>query len=160
LFMAALVLGAVQAACTQQTPVAATPTLPAPTPEQPAATRPQEPIKAESIEDLVGTWRRVGTAREAFHRYFEDGTYTCAYALMNLEERPDCRGELWFEGTHVFDDELDPGCEPNDPGEYEVFLQPNGNISWEVIEDGCTGRVEYLTGSRFLKGPVEWEPVS
>jgi hypothetical protein len=115
--------------------------------------------KADSIEDMVGTWRRIGMPRAEYHLFFEDGTYHCSNSLERLEDQPYCKGEFWFEGTHYFDKESRGECTSYSAGAYEIYLQPNGNLRFVLIEDECVARISYVTGLGGYEGSVEWEPV-
>ena len=114
--------------------------------------------KADSIEDIVGTWQRVGGSIEYIQRYFADGTYYGVYgggSLDQLNERIGGNaGEYWFEDTQYFESHGWPT-----PGVYEILLLESGNIKYELIEDVCSGCAGLAVGSGSTEGEIEWEPV-
>ena len=111
--------------------------------------------KADSVEDIVGTWKRVGGSTEFYMRYFADGTYYGAEGLDQLNERIDgFPGEYWFEDTQYFEDAGWPT-----PGVYEILLLESGNIKYELIEDVCAQCAQIAAGSGSTEGKIEWERV-
>ncbi len=109
--------------------------------------------KANSIEDIVGTWQRVGGSTEDHCRYSADGTSYCADSLIHLNDRIEgFAGEYWFEGTQFFD----KGC--LEDGVYEILLLESGNIKFELIEDNCSRRAQSYVGAFSTEGKIEWEP--
>lgn len=121
--------------------------------------------KADSIEDTVGTWRRVrvdgASGGEGYCRLFEDGTYHCDSNLERVSgNSPAFMGEHWFEGTQLFD-QMTEGAPPlcTEVGVYEVHLQPNGNLKYELVEDECRDRITAVVGRGAEEGLIEWERV-
>ena len=127
------------------------------------APQPEHKEMADSVEDMVGIWHRVGGASDAYGdyaQYLEDGTWLgCAETPDMLGELA-CQGQFWFEGTQYFQKEdLASGCVA-EAGVYEVHLQPNGNHKFVMVEDKCTGRAYVLQGRiSFGEDNVEWELV-
>ena len=101
--------------------------------------------KADSIEDIVGTWQRVGGSVEKTCQFSGDGTLSCSDGIT---------GEYWFEGSQYFEKS---GCP--EVGVYEILLLESDNIKFEVIDDECSGRVSDLVGAFSTEGKIEWEPV-
>ncbi len=102
--------------------------------------------KADSIEDIVGTWQRVGGSVEKTCQFSGDGTLSCSDGIT---------GEYWFEGAQYFEKS---GC--LEVGVYEILLLESDNIKFEVIDDDeCSGRVSDLVGAFSTEGKIEWEPV-
>jgi len=111
--------------------------------------------KADSIEDIVGTWQRVGGTTEFYIRYSADGTSYSADSIAHLNERiAGFPGEYWFEGTQFFEDVGWPTA-----GVYEILLLESGNIKFELIEDSCTPCAQSYVGAFSTEGKIEWEPV-
>ena len=111
--------------------------------------------KADSIEDIVGTWRRVGGSAEYYKQFSADGTLYRAESLVQLNERiVGFPGEYWFEGTQYVEKS---GC-PED-GVYEILLLESGNIKYELIEDVCALCPGNVAGSGSTEGKIEWERV-
>ena len=114
--------------------------------------------KADSIEDIVGTWQQVGGTSEEYCQYSDDGTAICAPTLDHIERNVGFISEYWFEGTQYFD-RLGEGGGCTQVGVYEISLQPNGNLKFELIEDNCAGRIFGTVGSDGDEGLIEWERV-
>lgn len=123
----------------------------------------QEPKMADGIEDIAGTWRRVGLrGQEYYILYSKDGTYQCSHHLEQLKDNPMCRGEFWFEETQFFDNEIHGGCASagRDIGVYQIQLQANGNLKFALIEDECGYRIDDYVGLYSAESVmVEYEPV-
>jgi hypothetical protein len=131
------------------TPTAAPPTA-TPTPVPPTATpTPKPPTStptpaftlAASIEDIVGTWHRPGSA--SYLRFYEDGTFHQARTLNALDNIPFAVSRFWFEGTHMFHTELSvsgvPSC-GDVTAIYKVRLLEGDRIKIVSIEDSCSAR--------------------
>lgn len=116
--------------------------------------------KADSIEDIAGTWLRVGGSKESYCRYSDEGTYVCDQDLERVNNNTArYKGEYWFEGAQYFDKTIlciERGVEV---GIYEILLLESGNIKFELIEDECQGRTEDIIGAFSTEGKIEWEPV-
>lgn len=114
------------------------------------------PEKADSIEDIAGTWKRVGGGTGNYCRYHEDGTYGCDRDLERVNNNSaSFKGEYSFEDAHY----LDEIWICSEVGVYEILLLESGNIKFELIEDVCSGRVSDIVGSGSSEGKIEWEPV-
>lgn len=116
------------------------------------------PEKADSIEDIVGTWQQVGGTSGEYCQYSDDGTVICAPTLDHIERNVGFIGDYWFEGTQYFN-RLGEGGACTQVGVYEISLQPNGNLKFELIEDNCMGRILGTVGSGGDEGVIEWERV-
>lgn len=123
----------------------------------PAAVRPR---LAASVDDIAGTWHKTSSVY-AFMGYIQfkpDGTGRLGAAFDGVEVLAKVEGEYWFEGTQLlwkaasaepnYEHCLQPGKET---GKYNIEILPNGNLKFEMVEDGCPSRVAAFTG--------EWEPV-
>jgi hypothetical protein len=118
------------------------------------------PRLAASVDDIAGTWHKTSSVY-AFMGYIQfkpDGTGRLGAAFDGVEVLAKVEGEYWFEGTQLFwkaasaepnyEHCLQPGKET---GKYNIEILPNGNLKFEMVEDGCPSRVAAFTG--------EWEPV-
>jgi len=113
--------------------------------------------KADSIEDIVGIWKRVGGGLENYCQYNDDGTYGCDQDLKRVNNNTArYKGEYWFEGAQYFDNI--GTC--SEDGVYEINIQSSGNLKYELIEDDCPGRVSDIVGSGSTEALIEWERVS
>lgn len=123
----------------------------------------QEPKMADGIEDIAGTWHRLGLrSQEYYILYSKDGTLQCSHHLERLKDNPMCRGEFWFEGTKFFDKEIHGWCAAagQDIGVYQIQLQANGNLKFTLIEDECGYRISDYVGLYSADSvSVEYEPV-
>ncbi len=104
---------------------------------------------ANSVEDIVGTWRSTVSSVEG--QFYADGTFRSQSSDGHIGT-----GKFWFEGTKYFEQAAVSCDEGNPIGIYEVELLENGNLKFTVIEDECLTRVNYNAG-RLIE--VEWEPV-
>jgi hypothetical protein len=120
---------------------------------------PEEPLATE-VDDIDGTWHKTSSVY-AFMGYIQfkpDGTGRLGAAFDGVEVLAKVEGEYWFEGTQLFwkaasaepnyEHCLQPGKET---GKYNIEILPNGNLKFEMVEDGCPSRVAAFTG--------EWEAV-
>lgn len=108
---------------------------------------------ADKIEDIVGTWQRIGGTSDNFCRNDEDGTYLCADSVEALDDNSGFRGDFWFEDGR-FHDQTRAACQ--EIGIYEVSFLDSGNLKYELIEDECSGRVSNLFGAFDTEGKIEW----
>ncbi len=110
--------------------------------------------KADSIEDIVGTWKRVGGSSGSYCRYLAEGTFVCDQDLERVNNNTGgFEGKYRFEGTQYFDEI--PMCQED--GIYEILLLESGNLKYVLIEDECEARVLGTTGVGSIE--IEWEPV-
>ena len=131
-----------------------------------------EPGKADSIEDIVGTWQRVrvdgDTLVVEYCRFSDEGTYLCADSV----EKPNGQepltgttiaGGYWFEGPQYYanidhgETLMGPSCA--NEGVYEILLLASGILKHELMEGECDGRVSSIVGSGSTDGKIEWAPV-
>lgn len=126
-----------------------------------------EPEKADNIDDIVGTWRRVrigsDSAATDVCKFANDGTYICSFSLEEIERNEGWKGNFWFEGTQYFDQTTDaPGGSSSlcaDVGIYEIQLLENGNLKYVLVEDECRDRTSSAAGRGVEEDLIEWEPV-
>jgi hypothetical protein len=126
--------------------------------------QPETKDKADSVEDIVGTWRRVGGNSVEYVQYTEDGTFIgCVDELESLGSSSACSGEFWFEGVQYLEKYGEvtggEGC-GLEAGVYDLNLQPNGNIKFVKVEDKRNPRANWRQGRiSFGEDDVEWELV-
>lgn len=126
-----------------------------------------EPEKADSVDDIVGTWRRVRVGSDSaatdICKYSDDGTYICNFSLEEINQNEGWKGNFWFEGTQYFDQTTDaPGGSPSlcaEVGIYEIQLLDNGSLKYVLVEDECRDRISSAAGRGVEEGLIEWEPV-
>ena len=122
-----------------------------------AGCAPGEPQKAQAVDEIEGTWQRIGGQEELFCRLLPDETYVCDERLMLVEAGSGFKGQFWFEGGRYHDrTEAGPCLET---GIYELYLQPNGNLKFVLVEDPCPARIAGSVGVGELEGVIEWERV-
>ncbi len=67
-----------------------------------------------------------------------------AFVQDNLEDRPNVRGEFWFEGKQLFMREVEvlnvTKC-GSEPVIYEAQLLANGHLNLVKVEDECGDRI-------------------
>ena len=117
------------------------------------------PKKADSVEDIGGTWRRTsgGLWYIAFH---EDGTINgSAYLEAVVEGRGHDEWKYRFLGTQLIMQGSGGHCEDNQIGIFEVHLLENGNLKFFTIEDECASRAGQLAGRPDDGITREYEPV-
>ena len=117
------------------------------------------PNTVDNVEDIIGTWKRIGPGPQQYLQAFEDGTIHLSSNPDLLEARPETRWETRFEGTQLLMKESTGYC--NDPvtGTYEVNILENGNLGFVAIDDECSDRASILRGANGTEGTVEYEPV-
>lgn len=123
-----------------------------------------EPEKADSIDDVVGTWRRIRVGSDSAAtdvcKFSDDGTYICAFSLEEIDQNEGWKGNIWFEGTQFFDQTNDaPTDLCTEVGIYEVQLLDSGNLKYVLVEDACRDRFSAAAGRGVEEGLIEWEPV-
>jgi hypothetical protein len=121
-----------------------------------------ETEKADSIEDITGTWRRVqdGSAGEGYYQFSDDGTYLTNQTLEQIDSGTGFVGDYWYEGTQIFIQETGgPGVSCPEVAGYEIHLESSDNLKWVLSEDACTPRASWVAGEGAEEGSVEWERV-
>ena len=120
-----------------------------PPPDQAPTTEPVE-VSVTEIEDMVGIWSGRAMGDSGYHKFNQDGTFTVAWNMSDLEANPSATAEYWFEGTvfHVND-----GC---GHGTYEVKIKKEGDrparLIFKLIEDPCGPRInDWKSGMRWFE---------
>ena len=107
-------------------------------------------VNVTEIEDMVGIWCGCAMGDSGYHKLNQDGTFTVAWKMSNLEANLSATAEYWFEGTvfHVND-----GC---GHGTHEVKIQKEGDgparLIFKLIEDPCGTRInDWKSGMRWVE---------
>jgi hypothetical protein len=106
------------------------------------------PAPVSEISEIVGTWRSDPPALAI--RILPNGSVPAGVTAATIDEQGS--GSSWeyafnFEaGNLTMANWL--GCNETVKGTYEVFLLPNGNLDFNVIEDECDARVNAFMGRR------------
>ena len=126
-----------------------------------------EPEMADSIDDMVGTWRRIRVGSDSaatdFCKFSNSGTYICNFSLEEINQNEGWKGNFWFEGSQYFDQTTGaPEGSPSlctEVGIYEIQLLGNGNLKYVLVKDACRDRASSAAGRGVEEDLVEWEPV-
>ncbi len=106
------------------------------------------PAPVTEIGEIVGTWKSDPPALAI--RILPDGSVPAGVTAATI-------GDIFSSGSweYVFSFEEGIltignylGCDESVIGTYEVFLLPNGNLDFNVVEDECEGRVNAFMGRR------------
>ena len=113
----------------------------------PTRTPTPTPVLLTDIEQLLGVWHGEGMMGAMYQRYDADGTVQQAFALGDLDTKPNGRCKYQFaEGRLTLTDcraRGVPPC-PLDPAVYQVQLLADGKIQFLVVSDKCGPRTETM----------------
>ena len=100
------------------------------------------------IGEIVGTWKSDPPALAI--RILPDGSVPAGVTAATI-------GEITSSGSWEYVFSFEEGfltignyltCNESVIGTYEVFLLPDGNLDFNVVEDECEGRVNAFMGRR------------
>jgi hypothetical protein len=100
------------------------------------------------IREIVGTWKSDPPALAI--RILPDGNVPAGVTAATIDENASIASWQYSfsfeEGILTIGNWL--GCKESEIGTYEVFLLPNGNLDFNVVEDECEIRVNAFMGRR------------
>jgi hypothetical protein len=99
------------------------------------------------VNQLLGTWHGEGSMGAMYQRYDADGTVRQAFALGDLETKPNARCKYQFAEAKLTLTDCHargvPNC-PTEPAVYQVQLLPDGKVRFLVVQDICGPRTETM----------------
>jgi hypothetical protein len=96
--------------------------------------------KEQPEEELIGIWSNT----YSFFKYGEDGSFSTAYSVEELESAPTDWGTYTFDGDLVtmYPDEM--GYCKGKTISFEVAFSAEGEVLYTAVEDSCPGAVNNM----------------
>lgn len=139
-------------------------TEPAATPAEASEPTPA-PALIDSADAMVGIWRGTIAGEGGYIMYTADGRYLVALSQDALATAPRVSGEYWFEDSQIHLRDLEnaghwAACAPDIEGIYDVVDLGDGQIQFQLVDDGCGGS-GFTRSYLFANMQQEWiaEPV-
>jgi hypothetical protein len=112
---------------------------------------------SKQAEQMHGLWRREAYGDYQFWRFEEDGTYSIALSIENLDNAPWVEGEYWFEKGNLY--LKDTAASPTQWSTclhrttvYEIdWVSEGKRFNLVAVDDQCAGHRSFLTAKPFVR---------